>query len=171
MAEPRELFNRYHLPIFRYLQRMIGSVQDAEELTQEVFLRVVRAARHGLPEDVDAARWLFTIARNLLLNRARDRGRHPEFRELDEVWGPTLHTSQVDRFDIEEAISRLPESDKEAFLMREVGGLGYEEISVVCAATPDAVRSRIYRARQALRVALSPSARGPGKDARKEMSP
>jgi RNA polymerase sigma-70 factor (ECF subfamily) len=70
---------------------------------------------------------------------------------------------------LDEALSRLPEEDREAFLMREVGGLGYREIAEASGASPDAARMRIYRARLALRQALAAS-RSTGARIPKEVS-
>jgi RNA polymerase sigma-70 factor (ECF subfamily) len=148
-----ELFQRHHLSIFRYLKRMTGSREQAEELTQEVFLRVVRTrSRDGAAGREKA--WLFTIARNLLLNLWRDGRRRPETLPLDETLVPGHADVAAERIGLERALARLPVTDREVFLMRELGGLGYDEISGICSLTPDAVRSRIYRARLELREAL-----------------
>jgi DNA-directed RNA polymerase specialized sigma24 family protein len=66
-----------------------------------------------------------------------------------------LPSGRVEPMDLERALASLDEADRDVFLMRELGGLGYEEIGGISALTPDAVRSRIYRARMALRATLS----------------
>lgn len=147
------LFRRYHLPIFRFLKRMTGSRDRAEDLTQEVFVRVVRARKGPAPGAGERA-WLFTIARNLLLNLKRDSRLRTETLSLDETRLPFGAETQPDAVVLQEALAGLPALDREVFLMREIGGLGYDEISAVCEITPDAVRSRIYRARVGLRDAL-----------------
>jgi RNA polymerase sigma-70 factor (ECF subfamily) len=147
------LFRRYHLPIFRFLKRMTGSRDRAEDLTQEVFVRVVRARKGPAPGAGERA-WLFTIARNLLLNLKRDSRLRTETLSLDETRLPFGAETQPDAVVLQEALAGLPALDREVFLMREIGGLGYDEIAAVCEITPDAVRSRIYRARVGLRDAL-----------------
>ena len=154
MRNTRELFERYHLPIFRYLKRSTGSRERAEELTQEVFVRVMRAGKNRRPEPGRERAWLFTIARNLLLNLKRDAHRRPETLSLDEARSPAAHDASMDRVDLGNALSDLAAIDRDVFLMRELGGLGYDEISGICEISPDAVRSRIYRARLELREAL-----------------
>lgn len=145
MACVMELFDKYHLSIFRYLRRITGNQGLAEDLTQEVFLRVVRSLPQGLPDSKKGA-WIFTLARNVMLNSRRDRARRPATDTLDGSTEPLLAAGQSQTTELDQALSRLEEVDREAFLMREVGGLGYIEIAEVCQITPDAVRSRIYRA-------------------------
>ena len=152
MASAANLFQRHHLPLFRYLMRMTGSKELAEDLTQEVFVRVVRS--NPVPERGGSeAAWLFHIARNLLLNRRRDEGRKPFIASAEEI--PAVVAGQGDALDLDRALASLQESDRDVFLMRELGGVGYDEIAGICGLTPDAVRSRIYRARTELRAFLS----------------
>jgi RNA polymerase sigma-70 factor (ECF subfamily) len=148
-----ELFQHHHLSVFRYLKRMTGSLERAEELTQEVFLRAIKTRSRDRAVGRERA-WLFTIARNLFLNLRRDAGRRPEALPLDETRVPGGAGVTAERIGLEQALAKLPVTDREVFLLREVGGLGYDEISGICALTQDAVRSRIYRARLELREAL-----------------
>ena len=151
--EAAELFQRHHLRLFRYLKRMTGSRERAEELTQEVFLRVVRTGTRDGAAGRETA-WLFTIARNLLINLSRRGRSRPERLSLDETRVPGIEDGAAERIVIEQALARLADTDREVFLMREMGGLGYDEIAGICELTPGAVRSRIYRARVELREAL-----------------
>jgi len=144
------LFTAHRDGIFRYLCRIV-SQEDARELTQEVFLRVTKAS---VPETTEGGRraWLFRIARNLALNRVRDVRRRGVSVEITEDSGaPATQTLGAA---IREALDQLNPVDRDVFLMREAGGLSYEEISFACQLTPDAVRSRLHRARQQLRHAL-----------------
>ena len=150
------LFERHHLAVFRFLRRMTGSPSLAEDLTQEVFLRVVRS-RDGYDERSREISWIFRIARNVMVDRHRAKARSPQdasIRDADVVSRPA---TQVLTAILDDALAQLPEDDREAFLMREVGGLGYREIAEASGATPDAARMRIYRARLALREALGAS--------------
>lgn len=154
MSRARRIFEQHHLPVFRWLLRMTGRRGLAEELTQEVFLRAIRA----LPGYRDRGReraWLFRIARNLLLNEKRDASRASVPESLDAmVLPPAAEPAPERRLELARALAGLPGEEREAFLLRELGGLGYEEISAVCDTTRDAVRSRIYRARRGLRERL-----------------
>ncbi len=145
------LFARYREPVYRFLRRLLGDSAAAEDLTQDVFLRALGAQYHA--HDQERA-WVFQIARNL----ARDHMRKALHRgpTLEPVDGPARFTDRIVAMEIEAALRRLPEDDREMFLMREVSGLGYAEIALACAVTPDAVRNRLHRARLALRQALAP---------------
>src|SRR5207244_1793370 len=109
-----------------------------------VFARVSRA---GVPSgsEVSIRAWLFRIARNLALDHHRYQQRRPV------AAGSALEQSRAAPQDIEfavkEALAALPALDRDVFLMREVSGLGYEDIGKACELTPDAVRSRVHRAR------------------------
>ena len=74
--DPARLFDRHHLAVFRFLRRMTGSPSVAEDLTQEVFLRVVRGL-DGYDERSREVSWIFRIARNVLVDRHRARERSP----------------------------------------------------------------------------------------------
>ncbi|MDH3626435.1 MAG: RNA polymerase sigma factor [Acidobacteriota bacterium] len=151
---PRDLFDRHHLPVFRFLRRLVGGHQQAEDLTQEVFLRVVRGIESYRVEEREAA-WVFTIARNVYRDHQRNAARRPEPVSL-EVAGPVpIDPVQHLSRSIVEALQHLAEPEREAFLMREVSGMSYVEIAAAVEATPDAVRNRIHRARGSLRRLLS----------------
>jgi RNA polymerase sigma-70 factor (ECF subfamily) len=151
-VDPEALFvaNRHRL--FRYFLRAVGETDTARDLTQDVFLRVSRTA---VPEasDGEVRAWLFRIARNLALDHYRRRVRHPDPLALVDQ-GSRLPSQDVD-LAVKQALAALPELDRDVFLMRELAGLGYEEIGRACGLTPDAVRSRIHRARLQLREQLA----------------
>ena len=149
MTEADNLFITHRLQVFRYLSRIVGQI-DARELTQEVFLRV---ARGPVPErDAAGTRaWVFHIARNLALNHVRDDCRRGEVVGLPERGAPATQELSAA---LAQALGQLPDLDRDVFLMRESGGLNYEEIARACDLTVDAVRSRLHRARLRLRETL-----------------
>jgi RNA polymerase sigma-70 factor (ECF subfamily) len=158
VADTDRLFADHRNGVFRYLCRLVGQSEAARDLTQEVFLRVTRA---GLP-DTDAGgerAWIFRIARNLGLNFLRDGARRPSYpvplNFVEPASAPTQELSIV----LTEALAALADTDRDVFLMREVGGLSYDEIAAACELTTTAVRSRLHRARQQLRTALGPALR------------
>ena len=149
---PAELFERHHVAIYRYLLRMVGSRETAEELTQDVFLRVLKGIDSYQEKDRERA-WLFRIARNLRCDHLRQRQRQPPSTPLDDV-EPVEPQRQELHVGLARALAELADDDREAFVLGEIAGFSYVEISVICEATPAAIRSRIYRARLALRHAL-----------------
>jgi RNA polymerase sigma-70 factor (ECF subfamily) len=91
---------------------------------------------------------VFTIARHLALNHLRDGSRRPRAVELTDRPQPATQEMAVA---LREAIEQLPVIERDVFMMREAGGLSYDEIARVCNLPPGAVRSRLHRARQQLR--------------------
>jgi len=150
-ADAAALFAAYQHRLFRYFCRVVGQTETARDLTQDVFLSVSRTA---IPEaaDGEVRAWLFQIARNLALDHRRKRLQQPEPSVLVDE-GSRSPSQDVD-LAVNAALAALADLDRDVFLMREVVGLGYEEIGRACGLTRDAVRSRIHRARLQLRKAL-----------------
>lgn len=131
------LFRLHHLSVFRFLRRMTGDAALAEDITQDTFVRVIRGLETYDPRDRDLA-WLFRIARRLLADREREARRRPILVVEDRPHAAASSTHLG--IEIDEALRLLPAEEREAFLLREQGGLGYEEIGTLAGATPDAVR-------------------------------
>lgn len=151
MPDAASLFTAHRDGVFRYLCRVVGHAETARDLTQEVFLRVTRADTRPT-EPAEGRAWVFRIARNLALNHVRDGRRRPATSAL--TTDPGRQASQELAVAVQEALAALADLDRDVFLLRESAGLGYDEIARACDLTPDAVRSRLHRARQQLRVAL-----------------
>jgi RNA polymerase sigma-70 factor (ECF subfamily) len=153
MPTPLEIFERHHQSVFRFLGRLEGSVERAEDLTQEVFLRILKSLAWYEDQQTERA-WVFRIARNVWIDHRRASSRAPQESSLEAevIRFPAMQTHRIA---LDQALGELGDADREAFLMRELGGLGYAEIAQATGATPDAVRNRIYRARMALRKTLS----------------
>lgn len=143
------MFERHHLAIYRYLFRMLGSRDRAEEMTQDVFVRVLKGASRYEDRAQERA-WLFRIARNLRLDELRRVRRTPAIQDEEPLQPP----QQALRASLRQALAMLPDDEREAFVLAEVVGLSYSEIADACSTTPAAVRSRIYRARMQLRAVL-----------------
>jgi RNA polymerase sigma factor (sigma-70 family) len=138
--------------VFRYFLRVVGETDTAHDLTQDVFVRVSRTDVPQVP-DGEVRAWLFRIARNLALDHHRRRVRAPRLTDLADE--ESRLPSQEVALAVNEALDALADLDRDVFLMREVAGLGYEEIARACELTPDAVRSRIHRTRLQLRERLA----------------
>ena len=149
MPTAEALFALHRQSVFRYLSRVVGRAETAQDLTQEVFLRVTRA---DVPEaDASGHRaWVFKIARNLVLNHLRDGHRHGHAVELVDVHAVAPATQELG-VAIREALAQLADMDRDVFLLRESAGLSYEEIAAACDLTIEAVRARLRRAREQLR--------------------
>ena len=158
-----ELVRRYQAPVIHFCQRMVSSVQDAEELAQEAF---VRLHRH-LPRLQPNARFstlLFGIARNLALNHIRDsRRRGRQFAQpLDAQPLRQPASAQPDQQvrlqEIESllvaGLNALSPEHREVLVLRELQGLDYESIASIAKCRVGTVKSRIARAREQLRLQL-----------------
>lgn len=151
-ADAEALFAEHHERLFRYLCRAAGHADTARDLTQDVFLRVTRSSIPAATRP-ELKAWLFRIARNLVIDHNRQQQRRPE--TVPQTIDPARASSQEVTAAINEALARLPDLDRDVFLMREVAGLGYDEIAAACDLTAPAVRSRLHRTRLTLRGLLS----------------
>jgi RNA polymerase sigma-70 factor (ECF subfamily) len=152
MADAEALFAAHRAGLLRYLSRAVGHGETARDLTQDVFVRVVKAGE--LPgAEAERRAWLFCIARNIAIDHHRQR--HVRGPEIVAVSEPSRRASQDTALEVTDALRQLDVLDRDVFLMREVAGLSYAEIGAACSITPDAVRSRIHRARLQLREYLS----------------
>ncbi len=163
------LMERHATPLFHFLCRMVGNEDDANDLAQETFVRVFKSANSFRAEQKFST-WLFTIAANLARNHFRWRSRHPnvsldaENPETEQTLGNTLPAntpSPTDQSLIEEratavrlAVKNLPEEMREAIVLCEWEERSVVEAAAILEATPKAVESRLYRARQLLRERL-----------------
>jgi len=147
VADAELLFTQHRQGVLRYLSRVVGRADAAQDLTQEVFLRVSRAT---VPETDSSGHraWVFKIARNLALNHVRDDARRMESpTEVEAVQPATQEIGAA----IREAIDALADVDRDVFLLRESAGLSYEEIAAACDLSVEAVRGRLRRVREELR--------------------
>ena len=168
-AALNDLMERHATPVFHFLCRMLGNEDDANDLAQETFVRVYRA-RENFRSNEKFTTWLYTIAANLARNHFRWRSRHPQVpleAEPDEAasgLGGTLPAKEPPPSDqalaaeraaaVRAAVARLPEDLREAIVLCEWEELSVAEAAAILEATPKAVESRLYRARQLLRERL-----------------
>lgn len=167
-----ELFARHHRKVINFCIRMTGDQARAEEAAQEVFLRIARAAAAYEPT-AKFTTWMYTIARRTTLNFIRDEKGEGErldaptgngeetFSRAARLPGPDSLTpeyiawsSQL-REKFAEALRALPETHRAAFVLNRGEGLSYEEVAAVMGVTVQAVKSRIFRAREMLLDRLS----------------
>jgi RNA polymerase sigma-70 factor, ECF subfamily len=152
-----ELFRRHHQQVYALCLRMSGDTAEAEDVTQDVFLRVLR---HAASFDGRArfSTWLFRTTRNAYLNHrrtmTRERNKHLRLaREPQADPGPDEDASPPPKAlaRLRAALDSLEPDKREVVVMKRFHGLSYEEIGAVCGCTAGAVRVRFHRALQALR--------------------
>ena len=165
------LFARYHRKVIQFSFRMTGDRAKAEEAAQETFLRVARAAATWQPT-ARFSTWLYTIARRTTLNFLRDEKEEAvkisiPAGEESEGGAPVIQLPGPSALNPEEmawsaeiqerfaaALGQLPESYRAAFVLNRGDGLSYEEVASVLGITVQAVKSRIFRAREMLLASL-----------------
>jgi RNA polymerase sigma-70 factor (ECF subfamily) len=170
------LVRRHKTRLYNFVLRQIRNGSAAEEVVQEAFVRVVQNAadfRHA----ARFSTWLYTIARNLCVDHARKRAlrRHPSLDEPERAFDGEA----IDRLDLSEsaadtsanvertavsseirervlaALHKLPDDQREVFLMREVGSMPFKEIAEIVGVPENTVKSRMRYALEHLQAALS----------------
>ena len=168
------LVTRYQHRLMGVLVHLVGRVEEAEDLTQEVFLRVYRA-RKGYRPRSKFSTWLFTIANNLALNHLRGKGRNPmvaisgddtsgsqairpvEERALAREETASAQMRKVELSEVvREALEGLGEDQKLAVLLNKFEDMSYADIAGVMGRSEAAVKSLLARARNHLREQLEP---------------
>jgi RNA polymerase sigma-70 factor, ECF subfamily len=169
------LLQRYRSPLVNFLYRMVRNREQAEDLAQEVFIRVYRARADYVPS-AKFTTWLFRIATNLALNSVRDtRYQRMEISmdaplTADAEGGDERTLDVADKHpDIEQhlveearskmirhAIEKLPEKQRAAVLLHKYQELDYGEIAKILQCSESALKSLLFRAYETLRVELAP---------------
>ena len=168
-AALNDLMERHATPLFRFLCRMVGNEDDANDLAQETFVRVFKSAKSFRTKQRFST-WLFTIAANLARNHFRWRSRHPKLSldaenpETEQSLGSTLPANTPTPKEavvaseraaaVRLAVTNLPEEMHEAIVLCEWEERSVAEAATILETTPKAVESRLYRARQQLREQL-----------------
>jgi RNA polymerase sigma-70 factor (ECF subfamily) len=149
----------YETPVFNYVLRLVGDRSQAEDLTQEVFLRVFQ----GLPRfslRCKFTTWLFQVTKNRVLDELRAVERRPRLSvALEDVPPLEIVDQPVERLEMIDAVWRavndLNVDLKMALLLRDVVGLSYNEIADSLEITLATVKWRIFKAREDVQVALA----------------
>ena len=160
------LLARYRTPVMNFIYRMVQNQPIAEELAQEVFLRVYRA-RSGYAPSAKFTTWLFRIATHLALNSIRDNRGDWMTESLDQEQTPAAavadRRASVEQELVEEArlvevrraVQALPAKQRAAVLMHKYPEMEYAQIAQVLGCSESAVKSLLFRAYEALRGKLA----------------
>jgi RNA polymerase sigma-70 factor (ECF subfamily) len=167
------LLRKYRTPLVNFLYRMVRNSATAEDLAQEVFLRVYRARKDYAPS-AKFTTWMFRIATNLALNARRD-GRYQQlevsidqpadaqesaqtaFEVADRQPGIEHELMARDRAAlIRRAVESLPEKQRAAVLLHKYQEMDYDEIARILQCSESALKSLLFRAYETLRIELAP---------------
>ncbi|MGI8618991.1 MAG: sigma-70 family RNA polymerase sigma factor [Gemmatimonadaceae bacterium] len=167
-----ELVVRYQTRLLNFIYRTVGDRERAEDLVQEVFIRVYRHL-HRFDRSKKFSTWVYTIASNLAKNELRNRSRNPLvlFQTVKKNWQDEdrplefedsstrpddmyrkRHLRQV----VEESVAKLPEHHRDVFILRELEGKSYEEIAEITSCNLGTVKSRLNRARNRFAEIVAP---------------
>jgi len=163
-----EIVSEHSARVYRLAYRLTGNPHDAEDLTQETFLRVFRSLNTYTPGTFEG--WLHRITTNLFLDQVRRRKRlrfDPWGEDTERLAASSVETTPERGFehanldsDVQRALDALPPEFRAAVVLCDMEGLSYEEIAVTLGIKLGTVRSRIHRGRAQLREALAHRAPG-----------
>ena len=148
-----QLFIRYRGPLYGFFRRRLQGDQRAEDLTQETFLAVIRAADRYEPRAL-VRTYLYGIAVNLLA--AERRTRFQDSPPLDITPEPVRNDAPDAVLWVRQALAKLDDSEREILMLREYEQLSYAEIADLLSLPVNTIRSRLFRARMALKDCLEP---------------
>jgi len=154
-----EVVSTFSRRIFNLAYRFTSSIDAAEDLTQEVFIRIYRTLDQYDPKQGDLPNWLMRLARNLIIDDYRHRQRNPQNSMADAVDDHSYHLravgnsaqKEIERRElsaqVQEGIDKLPEDLKTCVILRDIEELSYQEIVDLLQIPEGTVKSRINRGR------------------------
>ena len=169
------LVERYQARLLNFVYRIVGDRERAEDLVQEVFIRVHRHLGR-FDRSKKFSTWIYTIASNLGKNELRNRARNPLvlFTSITQGWDDEERPLEFedpsarpdDQFRkrhvkelVEQSVAQLPKHHREVFVLREIEGRSYEEISEITHCNLGTVKSRLNRARNSFAEIIEPGLR------------
>lgn len=159
-----ELVDRYHAQVYNIAYRMAGNAADAEDLTQDAFIKAFRSFGR-FRRDLPFVNWIYPIVRNLYIDSLRRKPKHPNL-PLQEEKDDGVHTYEIPDWDadparktlsaefeekLQEALLKISPDFRMAVVLCDIEGMSYEEIAEAMKCSPGTVRSRIHRGRRLLR--------------------
>ncbi|TFH36540.1 MAG: RNA polymerase sigma factor, partial [Anaerolineales bacterium] len=149
-----ELFQQLHSPVLNYIYRTVGDRQVAEDVTQDAFIRAhQRIGQLGPPFDFKS--WVFRIASNLAIDSLRQSKRFVDLDEPMEPLGPMTTKRPAERRvqqdqarkSVQDTLALMPTAYRQAIVLRELNGLGYQEVATTLECSYDYARQLVHRAR------------------------
>jgi len=161
-----QLYTRYKQPLYQFMINSCDGEATAKELFQEVWVRVIKS-RVSFKNDSPFNAWLFRIARNIVIDNYRSKGRRPVTESIDDTESsnvaPLKSTSlspeqmavlQQREGVLYDALQQLPEAQREAILLRHIAGLNIAEIAELLDTGLETIKSRLRYATSKLRLLL-----------------
>lgn len=148
-----QLFQDHHSRIYAYLCRLVGDHKQAEDLTQDTFVKAFRALNR-LPAEANARAWLYRIATNTALDWLRRRrliNWLPLFDDDHQQSAPDLAEATLESITVQRTLLQLPPRYRTPLVLYAYQGFSTQEIADILHISPGAVRTRLFRAREKFR--------------------
>ncbi|MDT0605979.1 RNA polymerase sigma factor [Croceitalea rosinachiae] len=144
------LFNRHHVHIFNFLYKMCGDKMLSEDLTQDVFYKVIKY--RSSYKNGKFISWLFTIARNSMKTHfTRNKELHDDIETVSHQLTAEQRELQEDYSHLQRALNQLEASDREAIVLHRFHEIKYKELAEILGSTPGAVKTKVSRALKKLK--------------------
>ncbi len=151
-----QAFDEYHRAVYRFVYRLAGRADLAEDITQDCFLAMLRDPHRWDPARGEIKTYLFSIARNLAFKRFRDEHSEVQVAEDRAVAVVDQRMDQELPVLVAQMVSQLPDLQREALILFEYEGFQLNEIAEIVNAEVGVVKSRLHRARESMRRLLIP---------------
>ncbi len=144
------LFDRHHLHIFNFLYKMSGDKMLSEDLTQDVFYKVIKY--RSSYKNGKFVSWIFTIARNSLNTHFRkNKEMHSDLEAVQYQLAEDQNENDEDYTQLQRALSKLESSDREVLIMHRFNEIKYNELAEIMDSTPGAIKTKVSRALKKLK--------------------
>jgi RNA polymerase sigma-70 factor (ECF subfamily) len=158
-----ELYERHRAGVFSFAYRLSGSIELAEDITHDCFLSLIRRPEGFQTGRASLRTYLLSAARNLWLKQFRTSTREAAVDEFDDDYFVSVEKQPLSHLldgelarKVQQAVSSLPPLQREALVLFEYEGMTLNEIAAIVGTDTGAVKSRLFRARERLRMILSP---------------
>lgn len=163
------LYARYADNVHCYVRRIVHDAHEAEDVTQQVFAKLMSAIVHYEEREVPFLAWILRVARNLAIDHIRRQRSVP----VEEVYGAEEHCESPRKElmqDIREALSALPDDQREVLVLRHVAGFSPPEIARLTGRSEGSIHGLHHRGRRAMRAELTSRGAGPVTGAMRALS-
>jgi RNA polymerase sigma-70 factor (ECF subfamily) len=144
-----ELFNRYNSQIFNYFFRLSGNLEDSQDLTQSVFLRILKY-RKSFNQSKSFKSWIYGVSRNIMNSHFQTRVINTEYTEINQLQESSNSDDEND-LKLYKAINMLNDEYKELIILSKFQGLKYKEIAEIFSTTEASIKNKVFRALDKLR--------------------
>ena len=144
-----ELFNRYNSQILNYFFRLSGNLEDSQDLTQSVFLRILKY-RKSFNQSKSFKSWIYGVSRNIMNSHFQTRVINTEYTEINQLQESSNSNDEND-LKLYKAINMLNDEYKDLIILSKFQGLKYKEIAEIFSTTEASIKNKVFRALDKLR--------------------